>query len=188
MALFPLGLLSQGGGAAGPGAFEQIATSFGTGSSGVVTFSSIPATYKHLQLRIVGRSTFASTGEDSATLTFNGVTSGYANHFTISDPSSVYAFSNTSQSSINNLIFAPMNNQTAGFVSYTMIDVADYTDTNKNKTVRAYNAYHNGTSRNLRYASHYVPITAALTSLTITLAQGNWTTSSRLSLYGIKGV
>jgi hypothetical protein len=186
MSLFPLGLLSQGGGA-GAGTFELIQTATGTGSSGVVTFSSIPATYKHLQLRIVGRSTFANTGDEGATLTFNGVTSGYANHFLISDPSSVYAFSQTSQSSIGNLIFVPQNNQTSGYVSYTMIDVVDYTDTNKYKTVRGVNGYHGGTPKNLRTSTHYVNTTSAISSLTLTLSQGNWTTSSRLSLYGIRG-
>ena len=30
--------------------FESIATATGTGSSGVITFSSIPSTYKHLQI------------------------------------------------------------------------------------------------------------------------------------------
>ena len=38
-----------------PSSFESIATVSGTGSSGTITFSSIPATYKHLQIRYIGK-------------------------------------------------------------------------------------------------------------------------------------
>ena len=34
------------------GAYDSIATATGTGSSGIINFTSIPSTYTHLQLRV----------------------------------------------------------------------------------------------------------------------------------------
>ena len=52
------------------GAFESIASATGTGSSGTVTFSSIPSTYQSLQLRIA----CINTTGDNMVLRMNGVT------------------------------------------------------------------------------------------------------------------
>jgi len=61
-------------GAAAAGAFESIASASGTGSSGTITFSSIPSTYQHLQIRGTADSSGAGTQQDLF-ITLNGVTS-----------------------------------------------------------------------------------------------------------------
>ena len=51
------------GAASGAGtSFESIATATGTGSSGTITFSSIPSTFKHLQIRGISRNSANSIG------------------------------------------------------------------------------------------------------------------------------
>ena len=61
-----------------PTSFDSIASATGTGSSGTITFSSIPQTYKHLQIRGIGRLDVV-TGGVSTRIRLNGdTTSNYA--------------------------------------------------------------------------------------------------------------
>jgi len=75
-----------------PSSFESIATATGTGSSGVITFSSIPSTYQHLQLRWIARTTDATSGFESILIRYNGVTStSYGYHYIEANGSTVSA-------------------------------------------------------------------------------------------------
>jgi hypothetical protein len=60
---------------ASSGGMTLIATGTGTGSSATITFSSIPATYKHLM--VVFEETRTSTGNTSIKLNYNGSTADY---------------------------------------------------------------------------------------------------------------
>ena len=74
------------------GSYESIQTvTVGAGGSASVTFSSIPATYKHLQIRGILRSSY-SPSNTSMRLTFNSDTgNNYSSHFLMSTGSSVTA-------------------------------------------------------------------------------------------------
>jgi hypothetical protein len=183
--LFPLGLLSQGGGF-NPGAYELIATTNGTGSANTVSFSSIPGTYKHLQIRVVGRSTFANTGMENANITLNGLSSGYAYHYLNGDGSSLLSFGQGSQVAWQYGLIVPQNNQTANIFSNAIIDVLDYQNTNKNKTLKGLLGWNAATSA-IYLGSSLIATTSAITQISFALPQGNWTTTSRFSLYGVKG-
>ena len=64
-----------------PLSFESIATATGTGSNSTLTFSSIPQTYKHLQIRVMSRGN-AATDQDNLLIRFNGDTgSNYNSHY-----------------------------------------------------------------------------------------------------------
>jgi hypothetical protein len=60
---------------AAAGGMTLIATGTGTGSSATITFSSIPATYKHLM--VVFEEVRTSTGDTSVKLNYNGSTAAY---------------------------------------------------------------------------------------------------------------
>ncbi len=77
-----LGIIaSSGGAAASTSSYESIASATGTGSSGVITFSSIPATYKHLQIRGIAKDTYAGTFELPTRVRFNSDTgNNYTQH------------------------------------------------------------------------------------------------------------
>jgi len=67
-----------------PGSYESIASASGTGSSGTITFSSIPSTYTHLQIRGIGRNSYPST---QVNVRFNSDTgSNYAIVYAFSIP------------------------------------------------------------------------------------------------------
>jgi hypothetical protein len=186
MSLLPLGLLSQGGGGGASAAFEQIASANGTGSANTITFSSIPSTYKHLQIRVSARSTFANTGIENANITVNGLTSGYSYHYLNSDGGSMASFGQGSQAQWQYALAIPQNNQTSGIHASATLDILDYADTNKFKTMRGWLGYYAAT-RYIALNSGSIQTTSAITSISFVLPQGNWTTSSRFSLYGIKG-
>jgi hypothetical protein len=178
--LFPLGLLSQGGGAGGAGAFEQIATVNGTGSSGTITFSSIPSTYKHLQLRAV---VLTSNNSRNLFVQMNGVTSSsYRAHSLTGLASGILSTDSASTTSMNlGSLDSPLVG--ASNPSVVITDVLDYANTNKNKTIRSFF----GTSSGVVLSSGLFIDTAAVTSLTIFSESTNFAASSRFSLYGIKG-
>ena len=80
-----------------PGYFESIATINGTGASGTLTFSSIPSTYAHLQIRGILRSDGAGTGGVFPNMRFNNDTSSnYSRH-------NMGAYGSTSASNDNNV-------------------------------------------------------------------------------------
>jgi hypothetical protein len=182
MTLAPLGILASSGGA--PAFYELIQTQVLGSSAASVTFSSIPATYTHLQLRYTAR-----TNSNQSVLRgrFNSDTTSanYSRHYLYGDGSSV-----GSAASANNgwLDFGPLEVGSDLFTA-GIVDVLDYANTNKNKTTRAL-AGRRGTSNPfIQLSSGAWFSTSAVTSLTVSEAffGQNLLTGSRFSLYGIKG-
>ena len=107
-----------------PPSYESIATASGTGSSGTITFSSIPSIYTHLQIRAIGRNSYPSS---QTNVRFNSDTgSNYANHMLYTDgSSSTYAAQNTSQTFFR-FYGLSYSSITAGVMSGYVIDILDY--------------------------------------------------------------
>ena len=76
---------------------------------------------------------------------------------------------------------------TSGIFSGGVIDILDYANTNKYKTSRGLSGYDANGSGLLYLASGLWMNTAAITSIEITDALGNFATNSTFALYGIKG-
>jgi hypothetical protein len=162
--------------------FESIATLNGTGAATVFTFSSIPATYTHLQLR------YRSTGGYAGlTITFNGNTSAvYSNH----QLSGTGAALNSSLGvALTGLTDARYSGYATSTCSVGVGDILDYASTTKKKTYRELFGYDGNGVGNITLYSGLWSNTAAITSITITNASGNpQTTASQFALYGIKAV
>jgi hypothetical protein len=181
-------LLESGAGGGG-GAYESIATATGTGSSGTITFSSIPSTYQHLQLRILSRSTATNAGTSDLILQINGVTadSSYRDHMLYGTGSAVGAETQFFTTNMR-IGFTPSANQSAGRFGGSIVDLHDYTSTVKNKTMRAFSGFDvNSTGGFIFLSSGMNLSTSAITSLDVKLNTGNFATGSVVSLYGIKG-
>jgi hypothetical protein len=166
-----------------PPSFESIATVTGTGSSATLTLSSIPSTYKHLQLRFVGALSTSSTGR----ISFNSDTTytNYRTHYLENYSSAVGA--GTYQSATYPGVALGVN---TGFVSpFSMvIDLLDYANTSKNKTLRSINGVDvNGPGGAITLTSGLWLSTSAINSITLTATSGFWSTASIIALYGIKG-
>lgn len=185
MSLMPLGLLSQGGGAGGGGnALTLISTTFISSATPSVTFSSIVGTYKHLQVRFTARS--ASAGGDNVRMQMNGDTgNNYAVHYLIGDGSSVFSGNAVPW---NTSVYSPTASaaSAANIWSSGIIDILDYSQTTKNKTVRTFAGKAISGDNNIHLQSGVWLNTAAITSLTVYMGTGsNIAANSRVSLYGV---
>lgn len=177
------GLLGGGGGAAG--SFESIATGVGTGAAGAITFSSIPSTYKHLQVRVLGRSTTAATS-GNCIIRFNGDTgSNYVNHTIRGTGAAITANGAVGQSSH---VIAQVTGSTAAanIMGVAIYDILDYASTTKNKVTRVINGQDQNGSGDMWLGSGLWLNTAAITSIDFT-ATTAWATTTTIALYGIKG-
>jgi len=172
--------------------FESIATvSVGSGGSSTITFSSIPSTFTHLQLRYIARS--AQVGNTSSLiLRFNSDTGSnyWAYHEIFADGSTVNAY-NDSTATLTQIDQIPAANKTASVFGAGVIDLLEYTSTSKQKTIRFLDGWDaNGSGSVVFGSSLYKPSTiAAISTITITDAYAqNFAQYSHFALYGIKGV
>lgn len=161
----------------------------GTATS-TVTFSNIPSTYTHLQLRCSGHLSGSSNVGDVIYLRFNSDSnSNYSWHLLQGNGSSATASSGASQTYIYAGVFVDNTNYALSF-SPAIIDILDYANTNKYKTTRSLYGYDINDVNYSRAAlgSGNWRSNNAITSLTLTSGLGlNFTQYSSFALYGIKG-
>ena len=173
------------------GDFESIASeTVGSGGQAEIEFTSIPATYAHLQIRGIGRTDRAST-VDNLKITFNSDTGSnyYEAHYLYGDGSSVTA---GAEGSGNYALAYRLTGDTAAASIFGTIitEILDYTSTNKAKTIRALGGQdRNGAGEIFFSSALYNPATiAAITSITLSpLLGSNFAEHSTFALYGIKG-
>jgi hypothetical protein len=181
-----IGIIASSGGVTVSNSYESIATAtVGAGGVGSVTFSSIPATYQHLQLRVLARGSDASEQIDwLMQLNGDGTGANYASHFlrgsgTISESGSQTAFGAMKIGVIPGS--TALSNTFGGIV----IDLLDYANTNKNKTIRSlFGNDLNGSNAYVGLASGLWVNTSAVNQITLF---GGVSQYSQVALYGIKG-
>jgi hypothetical protein len=172
--------------------YESIATQIvGAGGAASVTFSSIPGTYKHLQIRATSRASTAAERNNMFYLTYNGDTAAnYSWHSINGNGSSTFGEGAAS-------ISIPRTGQSTGATALTnnmgaaIIDILDYGNTNKFKTLRALSGFDNNGAGEMYFNSTNWRSTSAVTSITLTPGQlngaSNFVQYSSFALYGIKG-
>ena len=171
-----------------PTPYESISTVTVTASTvSSITFSSIPATFTHLQIRAFCKSTTSDSNVQSIFGQFNSDTgSNYARHFINGSGSAVASNGYASQTS---MFFGTIINGTATSIfASNVIDILDYANTNKYTTTRSLSGVDkNGAGGFLQFMSGLWVNTAAVTSITITPSSDNFGEYSSFALYGIKG-
>jgi hypothetical protein len=173
-----------------PNSYESIATvTITSGTQGSVTFSSIPQTYQHLEIRFLANNndtTGSGLGNVRCSGFFNSDTTAtnYYNHTLNGNGSSVASEAENSAKWVGS---ATRNSMIGPGIS--VASIFDYTNTNKYKTTRAMWGWENNdTAGNVRLVSGLWSNTAAITSITITPESGSFKAYSQFALYGIKGV
>jgi hypothetical protein len=165
-----------------------IATVSLTSSASQVTFSNIPATYTHLQIRYIGQLVTGFTGGDNSRVTINGDTNAnYSYHQMYGNGSSAYA---SGGSSSNNMLIAYLggNGSTSKYAA-GVVDILDYTSTSKYKTIRVFSGVDTNSSDGIIFLSSGLwQSTSAVTSVTFGYNNGtnNINQNSHFALYGIK--
>jgi hypothetical protein len=173
-------------------AYESIASATGTGSSGTITFSSIPSTYQHLQLRVISRSTSASSSGEALNLRLGAGSidtgANYARHYIYGEGTTVAAAGSASASTIQMITSVAGGGATSGIQGVTIIDIHDYASTTKYKTVRAFTGVDfNNANGALALVSGLWMSTSAVGTLRLYHNTDSFTTGSTFALYGIKG-
>jgi hypothetical protein len=182
------GLLSGAGAPASTTSYESIATvTVGGGGSSTISWTSIPSTFKHLQIRGIARTNHASSF-DNMKLTYNGDTgTNYNGH-------QLYGFgaSAGAQSGGDNAFtfvgYVSGNSGTASVFSGFVIDILDYANTNKYKTDRYLCGEDLNGSGSISLGSGLWRSTSAINRVDLTPADGSsFNQYSSFALYGIKG-
>jgi hypothetical protein len=175
------------------GSYESIAT-IDAGGQNQVSFTSIPQTFQHLQIRIRGRSNlnFSSYPETAFIMRINGgsirgaiYTWGFlgAKKFTVSP------YSTTGQQELQ-FYPLPSANIESNVFGVGIVDIFDYANTNKNKTYKVLMGTNDGTPRLNRNINMYGALqqeNSAISSIYITTDYNfSFATGTHFALYGIK--
>ena len=166
--------------------FESIATATGNGSSGTLTFTSIPSTYKHLQLRWFVKNTGSGSTQYIFPIRFNSDSgSNYSAHYINANGSAVAASGNANMSGINFYFDFPAN--ISNTYGVAIFDVLEYANTNIYKTTRSLNGYDANGSGQVAFNSGNWRSTSAINRIDISFNADAFATGSSIALYGIKG-
>lgn len=181
-----LGVNSSGNLAYGP-AMVKIAEVVGTGASGVMEFSNIPQTYRALLLQHMGRTDAAVTVIGVA-LTFETTpTLTYSYQYIYAHGAAVATFEGIDQDYIN-MGTAAGTSVDANLYCGTEMIFPEYANTSMYKPCQIKAMDMRGLSTGNIYWNNTAGIwksTSAITRIRLTLLSGNWTTTSRATLWGI---
>lgn len=181
------GILASSGGAAG--AFDLLETTVLSSTTAEVTFTGLGAYsgYKHLQLRTTfRRDAFGYVGAHLYLRLNSDSGNNYSRHQLKGLEGVVYSAAQTS-TSVAGYIEGPANQVAANAFGGAIIDILDFSNTSKNKTVRIFSGVAGSTSDTsvINLSSGLWLNTNAITSITLGAGTGS-VSGSRFSLYGVK--
>lgn len=175
-----------------PSSFESISTvTVGSGGAASIEITSIPSTYTHLQLRCYLQADRATYGMGEFEMTVNGAGgTNYSRHGIVGYGSGNTGYWGNADAAY---IYADrgLGTNTGGTYAGLVIDILDYKDTNKYKTIRGlqgvdFNGSVGGYTGAVNFFSGAYKSTNAITSIKFVSVYGNFTQHSRVALYGIK--
>lgn len=146
----------------------------------VATLSSIPSTYKSLQVRV-----YAGVTSSGGALTFqmNGVTGNSYQYAALANDTSA-AITSSVSAATNVQLFGTAKAIQTGFPLGCIIDIFDYASTTKFKTIRVQSAAPSNTGPGLEIYHGTLRSLTAITSFTIT-SNLNFSAGSSVALYGV---
>jgi hypothetical protein len=172
-------------------AYDSIATlTVGAGGSTGVTFSSIPSTYKHLQVRILGRTDRSANVSDGVLYRLNNdsTSANYTAHYVGGDGSSTFAAAENGSWSGAVALRIPGAGAGSNIFGTIITDILDVNSTNKYKTLRHLGGQDLNGSGEIYFQSNAWLSTSAVTSLVVVPRTGtNFVQYTSIALYGIKG-
>jgi hypothetical protein len=167
------------------GDYQSIATTtVGAGGSASITFSSIPATYQHLQIRVMCQ---INIGDADFGIRFNSDTgSNYSKH-------QIYTYGSgaplaTGTASTTSIPGGSSYSNSSSLFGVAVIDILDYANTSKYKTARVLTGTDANGSGFLSFRSGVWQNTNAVSRIDLIQTSGStFQQYSSFALYGIKG-
>ena len=181
-----------GAAGASTNSYESIQTvTVGSGGQSSISFTSIPSTYKHLQIRLIAQTNRSSATGDYITLRFNSDSgTNYNGHYLGGNGSTAVAGvqGNANVMYVERITCSTQTNIFGAIV----MDILDYGNTNKNKVARwlgGYDVNGDASTTNMQFASGiWLNSANAITSITLNTGVGtSFNQYSSFALYGIKG-
>jgi hypothetical protein len=169
------------------GDYESIQTfTVGSGGQSSIDFTSIPNTYKHLQIRGIVRYSGAA-GNNPMYMTFNSDSgSNYSWHGLFGDGASASAAAGSNRSRIDIDRIAGANAASNIFGTF-VIDILDYANTSKFKTTRNLGGLDQNGSGFIFFESGSWRNTNAISTISFVPPSDLFVQYSSFALYGIKG-
>lgn len=153
----------------------------GSGGTSSITFSNIPQTYQHLQIRGIGKDARTGFAASQLTIRFNSDSgSNYSYHSLYNDGTSVLGFGSA------NAVGAYINCGGSGdYFHGAIMDILEYRNTNTFKTCRSFSGGDNNGSGQINLTSASWRSTSAITSIQMTPLSPNMAQNTTYSLYGV---
>jgi hypothetical protein len=173
------------------GDYDSIATTtVGAGGVAEIDFTSIPSTYKHLQIRALVRTNRAST-RDNLYIYLNNTrtTTSYTTHVLEGDGTTASSGGYASGSGVGAQSGSVLGNSVASQIfSVFVMDILDYANTNKNKTIRMLSGWDSNGSGYAVLSSNAFLSNDAVSRIGFDPVNGTTLMEySSFALYGIKG-
>ena len=177
--------------AASTNSYESIATvTVGSGGSSTISFTSIPSTFKHLEIRAIARDARAISGANPINMSFNSDTTytNYRQHYLYGDGSTAGAGTLQASGSYASGGDSAGASTAASIFAVNIISILDYTNTNKNKVSRVLHGIDTNGGGQIVLDSSLWLNTAAITQIDLTAKSSTgFVQYSQFALYGIKG-
>jgi len=177
---------------AGNTSYDPSATFFiqrvtATGGETSLNFSSIPSTYKHLQVRWIAKTSRAGTYGYFAVRFNSDSTAVYTRHRLYGDGSTVTATGDFGLTESEITYGASGSTANASTYGAGVLDLHDYSSTTKFKTYRSLDGYDNNGSGTVDLCSGLWRSTSAVTSVNLVMTSGSFSAGSTFALYGMVG-
>ena len=172
-----------------PTAFESIATTTLSTATATVTFSSIPATYTHLQIRCIARTNGSGTSQNLNMTINNDSGANYTFHQLNADGTSAGAYGEAlGRTNCVQVVHITGSSSGASIFGAGIIDILDYTNTNKYRTVKTLRGQdQNASDQSVGIQSYLYTSTTAISRLDFFAGGGDLVQYTQIALYGIKG-
>jgi hypothetical protein len=180
------GLLT-GGVAASLTDYESIQTITLGSAQASIDFTSIPSTYKHLQVRYIARTSRVAGSEDLI-MQFNSDTgSNYSFHYLLGTGSGTPPAGGAGSQTFMYIPEATGSTAASSIFGAGVVDILDYSNTNKYKTMRVLGGVDRNGSGTVAFESGSWQNTNAISTVTLkTVSSNNFVQYSSFALYGIK--
>jgi hypothetical protein len=160
------------------------AVTVGSGGAATIAFSSIPATYTDLVIKVSvrGDATFST---QQMYLTFNGTTSGYSARQVYGDGSSATSATLSNSGAAISIVNTNTSVSTANTFSSSEIYIPNYAGSNYKSVSADSVTENNATAAIAGLTAGLWSNTAAITTVTLTPQGGNFVQYSTAYLYGV---
>jgi hypothetical protein len=167
------------------GSYDSIATqTVGSGGTSSISFTSIPSTYKHLQIRGIGRTVQAANYTFTYLQLNSDTGANYSGHELAGNGSAASA-AGTGSTTWGWAGYSGAQTNANNFGAF-IIDILDYANTNKYKTVRSLSGYDANGVGSIGLESASWQSTSAVSTVTLLTNGQNFSQYSSFALYGCK--